>query len=302
MEVVIHQVLKLVNFQVQQPMVLTLMSHFKLIKHDKKNITTNQTLLVETEADLEKSIDVEVIEEKIKNISETNKKAAEYDSYQKNNEQLISHQESLKASITNQKNISTDRLEYLQSKSFGIKNLSINENGELIKDGKLIRPPYFSKGELEMLVARIAMNLNPELKVRFIDDFEMLDDINQEKLIKNLTKRGFQIITATVGNKKKGDKSVLLRECKVIGGSVNTKDTVKTFDNPEDYDDIDNLVTDDEWDDPDEPTIYSNDAEDCEDRTPADIVEEIKEVPVSEASNTADDFGLDDDDDDDDDF
>ena len=121
-------------------------------------------------------------------------------------------------------------------------------------------------------------------------------------LIKNLTKRGFQIITATVGNKKKGDKSVLLRECKVIGGSVNTKDTVKTFDNPADYDDIDNLVTDDEWDDPDEPTIYSNDAEDCEDRTPADIVEEIKEVPVSEASNTADDFGLDDDDDDDDDF
>ena len=272
------------------------------IEELKKNITTNQTLLVETEADLEKSIDVEVIEEKIKNISETNKKAAEYDSYQKNNEQLISHQESLKASITNQKNISTDRLEYLQSKSFGIKNLSINENGELIKDGKLIRPPYFSKGELEMLVARIAMNLNPELKVRFIDDFEMLDDINQEKLIKNLTKRGFQIITATVGNKKKGDKSVLLRECKVIGGSVNTKDTVKTFDNPEDYDDIDNLVTDDEWDDPDEPTIYSNDAEDCEDRTPADIVEEIKEVPVSEASNTADDFGLDDDDDDDDDF
>jgi hypothetical protein len=64
------------------------------------------------------------------------------------------------------------------------------------------------------------MNLNPELKVRFIDNFELLDDVNQVKLITHLTKKGFQIITATVGDKIKRDNSVLLRECKIVGGTV----------------------------------------------------------------------------------
>jgi hypothetical protein len=61
------------------------------------------------------------------------------------------------------------------------------------------------------------MGLNPELKVRFIDDFDLLDDHNQELLIKNLTKRDFQIITASVGDTKKSDNSVLLRACKLEG-------------------------------------------------------------------------------------
>ncbi len=159
--------------------------------------------------------DIEAIDEEIKNIVETNTQAAKYNVYLIDKENLAELDTELGKNKESQSQIQTDRNEYLKSKSFGIPGLQIDDDGNLTKDGKLIRCPYFSKGELEMLVARISSNLNPELKVRFIDDFELLDDVNQEKIIKNLTKRGFQIITAQVGSKPKGDNSVLLKACKV---------------------------------------------------------------------------------------
>jgi hypothetical protein len=168
---------------------------------------------------IEPPIPMEPINKAIAEIVTSNEEYFKYEAYKTSMAELEELEGYLSDNLLIQKDIGVDRRNYLQSKSFGIKGLQIDEAGNLTKDGKLIRTPYFSKGELEMLVARIAMNLNPELKVRFIDDFEMLDDINQEKLIKNLTKRGFQIITATVGNKKKDDKSVLLRACKMVEDS-----------------------------------------------------------------------------------
>ncbi len=170
--------------------------------------------------EIEAPVPLEPINKAIADIVESNELYFKYEAYQVNiaeKEELTGY---LNENLALQKDIQGERAKYLQSKSFGIKGLQIDEAGNLTKDGKLIKLPYFSKGELEMLVARIAINLNPELKVRFIDDFEMLDDVNQEKLIKNLTKKGFQIITATVGDKKKDDKSVLLRECKVVEGQI----------------------------------------------------------------------------------
>ncbi|MEE9355208.1 MAG: AAA family ATPase [Methylococcaceae bacterium] len=190
---------------------------------------------------IEEPIPLKPINKAIADIVESNEKYFKYETYKTNVAELEEFQGYLDKNLELQKDISEERAKYLQSKSFGIKGLQIDEAGNLTKDGKLIRQPYFSKGELEVLVARIAMNLNPELKVRFIDDFEMLDDINQEKLLKNLMKKGFQIITATVGNKKKDDKSVLLRACKIADGAE-----------PEEVDA-------DEWDDPDEPTAIEKD-------------------------------------------
>jgi len=217
---------------------------------------------------IETPVSLEPINKAIADIVESNEVYYKYETYQTNiaeKEELTGY---LDDNLELQKDIQDERAKYLQSKSFGIKGLQIDEDGNLTKDGKLIREPYFSKGELELLVARIAMNLNPELKVRFIDDFEMLDDVNQEKLLKNLMKKGFQIITATVGNKKKDDKTVLLRECKLVDdGRKNIKDLDKTF-------------SADEWDEPDEVTPEP---------------EEIKKTPAPEASSVTDSFDDDDD-------
>ncbi len=162
-----------------------------------------------------KPIDLAPLEDEIKSIVESNQEYYKYETYRKElavREELSGY---LQENLERQADIADVRADYLQSKTFGIKGLQIDGKGRLTKDDKLIRSPYFSKGELEVLVARIGMNLNPELKVRFIDDFELLDDSNQKLLIKNLTNRGFQIITAQVGDKVKGDNSVLLRSCHV---------------------------------------------------------------------------------------
>jgi hypothetical protein len=178
-------------------------------------------------------VPLEPINKAIADIVESNELYFKYETYKTSVAERDEFQEYLDKNLQLQKDIQDERAKYLQSKSFGIKGLQIDEAGNLTKDGKLIRMPYFSKGELEILVARIAMNLNPELKVRFIDDFEMLDDVNQEKLIKNLMKKGFQIITATVGNKKKDEKSVLLRACKVSDGSKSEEVDADSWDDPD---------------------------------------------------------------------
>ena len=206
---------------------------------------------------IEDPIPLKPINKAIADIVESNEKYFKYEAYKNSVAERDEFQEYLDKNLELQKDIQEERAKYLQSKSFGIKGLQIDEDGNLTKDGKLIRGPYFSRGELEVLVARIAMNLNPELKVRFIDDFEMLDDINQEKLLKNLMKKGFQIITATVGSKKKDDKSVLLRACKMADYKP------PTGGEPE--------ADADEWDEPETPANHGEEFGQDEELKEADV-------------------------------
>lgn len=160
--------------------------------------------------------DIDVMDIQINNAEQINIQASEYEKFIETSGNKQNIEDDLEKNLSNQNIIINDRLKYIKSKSFGMPRLAINDEGELILNDKPIRPPYFSKGELEMVVAQISAGLNPELKVRFIDDFEMLDDANQEKIITKLSEKGFQIITAEVGDEKKGDGAVLLRECKVV--------------------------------------------------------------------------------------
>ena len=98
-----------------------------------------------------------------------------------------------------------------------VPGLEVDENGGLALNGKPIREPYFSKGELEVAVARIYAATNPELKVRFLDDFDVLDDTNQSEIIIELLDAGFQVITAETKREEKGPGIVVLRECKAAG-------------------------------------------------------------------------------------
>lgn len=160
--------------------------------------------------------DTSSLDTQISASEETNKLAVVYEA----NELKIVDKLQLEKDLQKNKKLETEknvsRLEYIKSAALGMKGLSVDDTGSLLMDDKPIKPPYFSKGELEMIVANIASGLNPEFKVRFIDDFDLLDDENQRKIIKGLTKRGFQIITASVGDKPMLEKSILLRQCKIV--------------------------------------------------------------------------------------
>jgi len=160
--------------------------------------------------------DFKTIVEKIQNAGTTNKKANEYETSQLKLKRKLSVEGELKDNRDKQKEIQDKRLKYIKSFDFGLGDLSVNENGGLEYKGKLIKEHQFSKGELELIVAMFAASLNPELKVRIVDDLEHLDKPNQEKLIKNLIDRGFQVIASEVKEVKSKENEILLRECKIV--------------------------------------------------------------------------------------
>ena len=147
---------------------------------------------------------------------EVNRKAEAYKVYMHQQKAKDNFQTQLNKSLSTQKEIITQRSDHIQSFNFGFAGLEVNENGQLTLDNKPIREPYFSRSELEIITAKLHASINPELQVRFIDDFECLDLANQEKLVKNLVKQGFQIIVAEVGDEVVKDNTILLRECKLV--------------------------------------------------------------------------------------
>lgn len=166
--------------------------------------------------EMEKPKPTDEIQKKINNATETNEEAEKYKSYQEHIEKKKESKSRLDQNKSKQEQKEQERLNYIKSFDFGFDGLSVDDKGGLLLHGKPIKEPYFSKGELEIIVAKLYTAQEPELKVRFIDDFELLDEDNQEKIVKDLTKAGFQIITAEVGKESVKQNSILLRECKKV--------------------------------------------------------------------------------------
>lgn len=166
----------------------------------------NDTELVE--------IDKQIIE-----ATDTNAKAEKYRVYS----ELVARREAKLAELENNKKeqaeIEKARVTYINSFKFPFSGLTTDEEGSLLLNSRPVTDQYYSKGELEVIVARLHASVNPVFKTRFIDDFDLLDEENQEKLLAELTGAGFQVITAEVRNTKQDTENVLiLRECKLVTG------------------------------------------------------------------------------------
>ena len=159
------------------------------------------------------------IDEKIKQSGEVNKKAAAYEQYLKDAKEAKEIQERLDKNKQLQAQKQAERTAYVKAKKLPFADLTIDDKGQLMLKNRPIKPPYFSKGELEIIVAKLYLTLygdkDDALKMRFIDDFELLDEENQSKLLDALTKESFQILTAEVGNRNR-ENCILLRECKIV--------------------------------------------------------------------------------------
>jgi recombinational DNA repair ATPase RecF len=160
--------------------------------------------------------DLSEIKEKLETAEKTNQQAEAYSTYIAKYEKKCAKQSEINENKLKQTDLETKRLEYIKKFSFGFDGLSVDESGGLTLNGRPIKDPYFSKGEIELIVAQLYASLNPEFKVRFIDDFELLDEDNQAKILDALLDQGFQVITAEVGKKKVKDNTILLKECKQV--------------------------------------------------------------------------------------
>jgi DNA repair exonuclease SbcCD ATPase subunit len=162
-------------------------------------------------------VSTDEINKQIAGADATNIKAAAYQTYVEKK----ALKDKLKSELDHNKDMQEkalgNRINYIKEFDFGFKGLEVDETGGLLLNGRRIREPEFSKGELEMIRTKLHIAQNPELKLCVIDDYELLDDKNQIKILKELFDAGIQVITTEVGDKVIKDNTILLRECKIAG-------------------------------------------------------------------------------------
>lgn len=161
---------------------------------------------------------LQAIDEQIMQASDTNTKAAAYKAYTERLAAKTAKEEAIAANKTNQEETIKARNAYINSFDFGFAGLSTDETGCLLLNGRPLCYPYYSKGQLEMIVARLHVSRNPQFKYRFLDDFELLDDANQEKLLTELFAEGFQVVIAEVRATGNRENILTLKNCAIDTG------------------------------------------------------------------------------------
>jgi hypothetical protein len=174
--------------------------------------TPEPTMIHETPDDAK----LRAIDDEILTASATNNNAQLYELYLKKVEDKDAKYNELQANLEKQKAKEGERLAYVKSLKLPFKNLSVGEDGELLLDGKPIKEPYFSTGELLKIIPILISSQNPELKYVFLQDFNLLDDDKQVEISKYLTEKGYQLVIELVGKEKKADKHCILLRDNVI--------------------------------------------------------------------------------------
>lgn len=176
--------------------------------------------LILVEPEMPDSTELHKIRNQINEAWENNAKYQEYKQYLEQIKAMDNLVKSLNKNKEAQKQCIEERNNYLSSHDYGFKGLSVDENGELVlsvrgEDSRPLKQPYFSRGEMELIVAKLHIAMNPEFKVRFIDDFEAIDDENQEKILSSLLESGFQVIVAEVGKQSDKENCIVITEGKI---------------------------------------------------------------------------------------
>jgi hypothetical protein len=182
------------------------------------NIVMNKLELIEPE--MPDNTELKEIRAQIEAAWENNARAQEYLTYKN----IIDDRETLKKRLSENFDARVEciaaRNEYLSSHDFGFKGLSVDLNGDLVlsvngENARPLKQPFFSKGEMEMIMARLHIAMNPEFRVRFIDDFECITEPNDEKILKMLLDNGFQVVVAEARKPGKRENEIVIKECKI---------------------------------------------------------------------------------------
>ena len=184
------------------------------LENIRKRIKQGETYINNLPKPEEKK-DTMALKEKIANAEEINQKYLDYKSYLEWDKNRKEAEKRLSDNKAKQTKKEEERLKYIKEFEFGFKGLEVDDNGGLMLTGRPIKKPYFSRGELEIIVATLHASKDPTLKVRYIDDLEVLDDKNQEKIINALLSKGFQVITGSAHERDKKDNIIYLKECKI---------------------------------------------------------------------------------------
>jgi hypothetical protein len=176
-------------------------------RKDPEKITFPEPEYADELADMSAIVE---IDEQIKAGYKTNQAALLYSEYLKKVKKGDEIKRKRAANQGEQSGVQAAKNVYIAKQKLPFAGLTIGENGELLLEGKEIRPPYFSAGKLIKVVASLKTQCGDNLKIIFIDDADLLDEENREKLVKWLIDQGYQVIMACVGKSKPAENRIVL--------------------------------------------------------------------------------------------
>lgn len=192
----------------------------KELAENRSELTMAKGGLEKAEKDLKKTKDptneIAELQEKIRTSQETNDKFTTWENWKEKTEQKIDAQDLVDNNKKLQKEQGKLRVNYLKVFKFPFTDMGVDDSGGLTLSGRHINENGFSQGELELIIAKIVVVLNPQLRIRLIDDASLLDPKKDEYIRKRLEDEGFQLIMFYVGDEKTDKNSILLRECRQV--------------------------------------------------------------------------------------
>jgi len=142
-------------------------------------------------------------------MDKTNKDAMFYGIALEKSRQKAVKEEELSANKLAQKQLQEEKVAYLQTLDLPFSTMTIDDNGGLMMDGKYIREPFFSSGELWAVIPRIIAKMQPEFKYIFIQGWNMMDKKHQKNLVEDMLGLGFQLCIEVVDETENGGIIVL---------------------------------------------------------------------------------------------
>ena len=194
------QIADLANTQAMEEVGLEAMSKIEKLLPDATEISTDS------------------IDEKIDNAAAHNEQCTAYEAYVVKMDEIAARKEEMKENKEDQDSLLEERLEYIRGFNMPFKDLAVSEKGELLLKGKPLKEPYFSRGELEIVVSKMYAKTNPKLKFRFIDEAAVFDKAKFVDLVKTLVDDGFQVVVATPEPREYDENVLTLTDCSLEDG------------------------------------------------------------------------------------
>jgi len=160
--------------------------------------------------------ELDAIDKEIADAGETNKKALLYQQHLTKKAAKEGKEAELQANKDKQQAKADERLAYIKAFKFPFSNLTVDDDGQLLMNGRPLKEPHFSTGEMLKIIPILISTANPEMKYVFLQDFNLMDEDKQKDVVEHLTAKGFQLVIEYVGKERLEDKTCILLKDNVI--------------------------------------------------------------------------------------
>jgi hypothetical protein len=168
-------------------------------------------------------LDITELDNQIASASSINVQASKYQEYCLSVEKRDNLINKLGKNKADQVKMEEARIKKIQSLNLPFQDLSINENGELILQGRYLKEQYWSTGELIKTIPILLISSMksqgrmPQFPYVFVQDFSLLDPENQQEIIDFFMDNDIQACLEIVGTEP-SDKpnSIFLKDLVII--------------------------------------------------------------------------------------